>query len=140
MSNPSPPRTTRVAAYLAILYGAFGALSGVIGAATFLPFRSLDGLSLASAWTLTGISIVGALASGAGAVAGWALRRGYSWAPAATVGTAAASIASVGALVLAWPPSAPFLGVVAFFYAIELILLFVGTVSVRRHAPRGAVG
>lgn len=133
-----PTRSLRFAAYLALLYGGAGAVSGVVGAGTFLPFGSLDNLSYATELQLTAISIIGAVVSVFGIWAGWRLIRGRRYGWGATTGAGFAAIGSVAAMAIVWPPSAPFLGVVAFFYALEMLLLFAGLGSVLRQ-PSHAV-
>ena len=137
MSDHSPPvRSLRFAAYLAMLFGAAGVVAGLVGAATFVPYKDLDALSLAMAQTLTVISAVGASVSGFGTNAGWRPLRGLSWGWSATLLAALGSIGAVAGMAVVWPPSAPFLGVAAFFYAIELILLGAGVGSLRAGSPR----
>jgi hypothetical protein len=121
-----------------MLFGGAGAVAGLIGAATFLPYRDLDSLTVSLAQTLTGISAVGAIVSAFGVYAGWRLLAGRSWGWSSTFLAAVASVGSVAALAAVWPASAPFLGVAAFFYAIELILLGVGVGSIRARSPRPA--
>ena len=139
MAQNRVARSLRYAGYLAILFGAAGALSGVIGAGTFIPYRGLDSLSLSLAQELTAISAVGAAVSIAGIVAGWGLLRDRAWSWGLSMGVVVGALASVGAMAAVWPPSSPFLGVAAFFYAIEVILLLAGFGPVRASAARRAV-
>ena len=76
-----PVRSLRYAAYFAILYGAAGALSGVVGAATFIPYGSLDNLTQTTEFQLTAISAVGAAVSVLGVWVGWRLLHGrpFGW-------------------------------------------------------------
>lgn len=131
-----PTRSLRFAAYLALLYGGAGAVSGVVGAGTFIPYGSLDNLSYAMELQLTAISIIGAIVSVFGLWAGWRLLHGRRYGWGTTMGAAFAAIGSVAAMAIVWPPSGPFLGVVAFCYALEMLLLFAGIGSVQRHPSR----
>ena len=133
-------RSVRSAAYLAIFYGLAGTVAGAVCAGTFLPYRSLDALSASLAQLLTVISAVGAIVSALGVVGGWGLLRARSWGWAGTLAAALAGVATVAGMAVVWPASAPFLGVVAFFYAVEVILLLIGLGSIRANATRPAIG
>ena len=133
-----PVRSLRYAAYFAILYGAAGALSGVVGAATFIPYGSLDNLTQTTELQLTAISAVGAAVSVLGVWVGWRLLHGRPFGWSGAMVTALAAVGTVGAMAAVWPPSSPFLGVTAFFYAIEVVLLLVGLGTVHRRPVTGA--
>jgi hypothetical protein len=135
-----PSRSVRWSANLAVLWGALGIGLGVLGAVTFVPYRAVDSLSTNLAVGLSIISGAGALLSGVGTLAGWRLRHLQSHAWAYTMLSAFACVGSVVAMGVLWPASAPFIGVVAFFYGIEVLLLLAGwgdyRIATRR--PQGA--
>jgi len=131
-------RTIRIAGYLAILFGLFGALSGAAGAGTLIPYRNASTFNSQSAEALTAIAAAAAILSLAGIVAGWQLLRARAWAWNWTVGTALGCVASVAALTVLWPQSWGFLLVVALAYALEIGLLYSGRAEYRalaRAAP-----
>jgi hypothetical protein len=121
-----PSRRLRWSANLAMLWGGVGIVLGVLGAVTFLPYRAMDSLSTNLAVSLSIISGAGALLSGLGTIAGWRLRHLQAHAWAYTMLSAFACVGSVVAMGVVWPASAPFIGVVAFFYGIEVLLLLAG--------------
>ena len=119
-------RSLRAAGYLAIIYGLFGALSGLAGAGTFLPFQSASTYSAGMAGPLTAIAAAGAAISGFGVVAGWALLHSKTWGWTAAMLSALASVGAVGAMAAVWPESSSFLVVAAVAYALEIVLLLIG--------------
>ncbi len=125
------PRSIKWAGYLAILFGIAGVLAGLAGAGTFIPFQSESTFNPQSAEMLTIIALVGTAISVLGVFSGWELLRTKGWAWGAALGAALGSVGSVAAMAAVWPESAPFVGVVAFFYAIEVILLLAGSAFVR---------
>jgi hypothetical protein len=135
-----PSRSLRWSANLAVLWGAIGIALGVLGAITFVPYRAADSLSTNLAIGLSIISGVGALLSGLGTLAGWRLRHLQSHAWAYTLLSAFACVGSVVAMGVVWPASAPFIGVVAFFYGIEVLFLLAGWGDYRMatRRPQGA--
>jgi len=111
---------------LAVACGICGILAGLLGVSTFIPARSLHGFGLAEAQTLTEISVVGTAFSVASVWAGRRLRsgRGSSILPALTA--ALGSVASLCAMGVVWPSSWTFVGIVASFYGVEILLLRLG--------------
>ncbi len=123
-----------------MLFGVAGVVSGLAGAGTFIPYRGLDNMTLSLAEQLTVISAIGAVVSVLGVVSGWGLLRARSWAWGASLAVALASVGTVAGMAVVWPSSSPFLGVVAFFYALEVLLLLIGFSSYRVRGIRPAAG
>ena len=138
IETPQASRSLRWGANMGILWGAIGAVLGVLGAATFLPYRSADNLSFGLAAILSVISGVGAAVSGLGAWEGWRLRHLQAWSWPATGLSAVGSIVVVAVMALVWAPSVYFLGVVLFFYILELLFLLAGLSSYRALRARGS--
>ena len=127
-------RLARISGYLAILFGVVGAFAGVSGAATFIPYRGPDALSLETAMLLTAISAIGAAVSILAVAAGVALLRSHRWARRAALGFAVSAVAVVGMFALSMPSTSPspvpggpgpfvFLAVVAAAYGLVIVLL-----------------
>ena len=142
------PRSLRIAAYLAILFGFLGAFAGLSGAATYVPYRVSDGLTIPTAQLLTAISAVGAVVSALGMYAGWALLRARTRARELCLGVAVGCVATVAALATAMPAASPspvpggagvgvLLFVVSVAYGLEALLLIFGR---RAHDARAARG
>lgn len=126
-------RSLRVAGYLAILFGAFGAVAGLAGAGTFIPFRDQSTFQPALAEGLTVIAALGVVASVVGIVAGWGLLRGRTWAWSLAAFAAVACVGLNAAMTGIWGDYLPFLVLVGLAYGLELLLLVVGSGSrVRR--------
>ena len=121
-----PSRSIRTAAYLAILFGLFGAISGLAAAGTFIPFQSQSTYDSQWAAALTGIAAFGAIVSGFGLFSGWEMLRSRPWAWNATLAAAVGCVAAVSAMTVVWPESWGFLVVVAGAYALEVIFLLIG--------------
>ena len=133
-----PTRALRVAGYLAILFGIAGALSGLVGAGTFIPYANASTFDSQNAGILTAVAAVGTAVSLLGVVAGCGLLRARSWAWGLTTGSAVACVATVAIMTAVWPSSWGFLVVAAVAYALEFALLFLGRESHRALAV-GAV-
>jgi hypothetical protein len=137
MSGLLPPSwSLRWSANLAVLWGTMGVVLGVLGAVTFVPYRAVDSLSTNLAIGLSIISGAGALLSGFGTLAGWRLRHLQSHAWAYTMLSAFASVGSVVAMGVVWPPFGAFIGVVVLLYGIEVVLLLAGWGDYRRAGQR----
>jgi hypothetical protein len=130
----------RMAGYLAILYGLFGVMSGVVAASTFYYFQSISDFPSAATGPLTVIAAAGAVVCGLAVVAGWALLRARSWAWRWTVGTSVLAVGTVAALIAFWPTRWGFLVFVALAYAALLGLLWWGhpAYEVELRRPVGA--
>ncbi len=120
---------TWLAGYLAIVFGFFGALAGVIGAGTFIPFRSASTFDPSLAELLTGIAVVGAALSVLAVIGGWGLVRGRDWGWSTTFGAAIGCIGPNAAVAALWHDYAPFLGLVVVAYALVFLLLLFGRPS-----------
>ena len=141
MDGPSRrSRSLSFAGRLAIAWGTLGAIAGVVGAATFVPYRDIGGLSLSLSEGLTAISAVGALVSVLGIIAGRRLLGGRRGGWTQCVVVVFASVASVAAMAVVWPASAPIVGQAVFFYGIEALLLLVGLGSYRIRSVRPSPG
>jgi len=145
------PSSIRFGAYLAILFGAVGVFAGLSGAATYLPYRIPDALTLQTAEILTAIAAFGAFTSALVIVSGWGLLRAKDWAWGPNLAAAVGCIVTVCVLAAAMPASSPspvpggigviwLVPVVTLVYALEVLLLLIGRWSQRAHPVRGAPG
>ena len=131
------PWTLRVAGLLAMLWGVFGVLFGLAGAATFVPFAHDSTFNPALAGVLTGIALVGMAISAMGVYAGWGLRAGRGWgwtACLAVAGAAVATFATMTVLVNAPWYTMSANAMVVGAYGVEVVLLLAGHSSLR--SPR----
>ena len=135
--RPALNRPLRVAAFLAIVYGVFGAFCGISGAATFVPYQVQDELSLGQAILLSGIAGFGAAISVVGIASGVGWLRQKSWAFGVSLLVSIGSIATVIVFALAMPATSPspvpggvgivaFIPIVAVAYGAEMLLILVG--------------
>jgi hypothetical protein len=143
-----PSRLTRLAGYLALLFGAVGLFAGISGAATFIPLRGADHLTMTSAIELTVVAAAGAAASAVGMLAGWGVLRARGWGLWASLAAALGILESVAALAAVMPSTASspvpggarpevLLAATATAYGALILLLAFGQVieGARRPAP-----
>jgi asparagine N-glycosylation enzyme membrane subunit Stt3 len=135
-----PSLSIRFAAYLAILFGIFGAISGIVAAPTFIPFAHASTFDASLAGALTVIAAIGVVVSIAAVVAGRALLRASSWAWNGVLVAAVASVGLVGVMAGLWPQFLPFTVLVAIAYGLVTLLLLLGHRSYAAARPRGSTG
>ena len=141
MLAPAPPsRTLRAGAYLAIVFGIVGAISGLAGAGTFIPYQHDSTFRSQLAPALTVIAAAGAVVSCLGVVAGWGLLRTKDWAWNTTVGVAAACVGLLAVMTALWPGSWGFLLVVFLAYGFEVALLLAARPGPRFRPAAPATG
>jgi len=136
----NPTRSLRFAAYLAVVFGIIGVISGIAGAGTFIPYRSASTFPSEVAGALTAIAALGAVASLAVIVSGWGLLRARTWGWSGTIVASVACVGTVAAMAVAWPESWGFLVVVGLAYLVEFALLCVGRPSAAPQPTRTAAG
>lgn len=122
------------------MFGVFGTLSGVAGAATFIPYRTVSTFHPSLAVPLTAIALIGAAVSLLGVVAGFGLLKARRWGWETAMGTALGGIASVGAMAAFWPPFASFVVLVVVAYGLEILLLLTGAGFFRVDTTRPSSG